>query len=468
MDFIRRNYLIILIVLLSLFLRIYKLNETMQFIPDQGWFYLAARNMLLTGKIPLVGIETSHTWLHHGPLWTYMLGILFAISRFNPVFPAYYMVFLGVLTVGAMYYAASKIFSKRVGLVASLLFAVSPLLVMNSRLPYHTSPIPLFVVILFYLTYLWVKGNPKVFPFIAFLLGVLYNHEITTFVFAIAVGIIFLYGMVKKEEWLKKTVSVKIIFYSLLLFIIPMVPFILYDIGHGYKQTFGFLVWMAYRVVKLPLGFVDKRFSESKTSSSIPEFFSYYKELVFPASSVFSLLILSGSFMSVLYLFLRKRSVPVVLLILFFVISILGLFIHRAPIEADTLLVAPFFIMFLTLLIETLLKSSRFFAVGVSLLVFIVLINSYLLFSTNFFTLPGEFQRISFSDRMKAVDKIIELSQGKKYNIKGKGELSDLPVFLMPYEYLLWWDGHPVSHSPEKTVIQVWEANNTIQISKIK
>src|SRR3989344_1721221 len=55
------------LVILATVLRFYRLSETMTFIGDQGRDYLAARDMLLTGKWPLTGIPSSIPWLHQGP-----------------------------------------------------------------------------------------------------------------------------------------------------------------------------------------------------------------------------------------------------------------------------------------------------------------------------------------------------------------------------------------------------------------
>src|SRR6185312_14686775 len=79
------SFLNLLILFLAAFLLFYKLNEFMSFIGDQGWFYISARDMLLTGQIPLVGITSSHTWLHQGPFWTYLLAFALKIGDYNPV-----------------------------------------------------------------------------------------------------------------------------------------------------------------------------------------------------------------------------------------------------------------------------------------------------------------------------------------------------------------------------------------------
>jgi len=80
----KHHILLFFILLLAIFFRFYKLNQLMIFIGDQGWFYLSAQDMLIHHQIPLVGITSSHVWLHQGPLWTYILAVLFFFFGFNP------------------------------------------------------------------------------------------------------------------------------------------------------------------------------------------------------------------------------------------------------------------------------------------------------------------------------------------------------------------------------------------------
>src|SRR3990167_8971076 len=87
----KENPPLVAILILAFFLRIYKLSDTMHFISDQGLFYLPALDMVLNGKIPLVGPESSHPWIHHGPIFIYLLAIILPIFNFNPIAPAYFL-----------------------------------------------------------------------------------------------------------------------------------------------------------------------------------------------------------------------------------------------------------------------------------------------------------------------------------------------------------------------------------------
>lgn len=462
---------ITVVLLTSLFLRTWKLRQVMQFIADQGWFYLAARDMIVSGTIPLVGNYTSHPWLHHGPLWTYTLGILLYLFHFDPIAPAYFMGILGTITVGVFFTAVSRMFSLRVGVLSVLLYATSPLLVMNSRLPYHTSPIPLFVILLFFMTYLWINGKKYCFSVICFLLAVLYNHEITTFVFAIAIIMVFAYGVVKKKEWIKRTLSKKVIILSLVMFIIPMTPFIMYDVGHGYHQTLGFLAWVIYRIVKAPLGLINNKYiSSGSNPSTVSEFTSYYTQLIFQPSAMVSAVIGVASifftFWSLLQSVFKKVDTQYVILFLFLIVSLLGLFVHRVPIEADTLLIAPFIILLTSLMFLWICRQK--FIPALALILLIIIGNTCFLLLTDFQTKMGVKSKSTFIQKITAVNEVIYLSDNKPYNIVGRGELSDLPVFLDGYKYLLWYKGHPDSSIDQKRKIQVWELGNKIVVKRIK
>lgn len=477
---------IVFIFALSLLLRTYHMSSVMQFIPDQGWFYLSARDMILTGNIPLVGPPTSHPWIHHGPLWTYALAVIFLISNFDPVFPAYFIGVLGSLTVLIFYYCIKRMFGNNTAVLCAILFACAPLIVMNSRIAYHTSPIPFFVILLFFLVYKWLKGAVIVFPIICFLLGVLYNHEITTFVYFICVGILFIYGLFARKIWVQNILKVKILFLSCVSFLIPMTPFIVHDIQNGYGQTLKFLVWVGYRLVKAPLSIFHPSFASSGSNpSTFGEFFTYYSQLVYLPNILIPIVVAAITVLYILfnlkdYIFIKKYAnnfklglytekinTENVLLSLFLGVGFVGLLSHRVPIEADTLLIAPFLIILSAKAIRWI--TNRKFKSALAIVLFISVGNVYYLFYTDFLTQNTKNNRISYSTRLQAIDKIVSVTGEKSYTIVGRGELSSFPVFLMPYEYLLWWKGKPVSKDkPEAQIFEIWEDKSSVKVTKIK
>jgi len=479
LRFNKFTFLLILFLFIGFCLRVDRLSDVMAFMPDMGLFYLPAKEMLINGTIPLVGPETSHPWIHHGAHWIYVLSGLLWLSNFNPVGAAYFIAVLGTITILIFYLVSREMFGKNIAILSAILYATSPLLVMNARIPYHTSPIPFFVIILFYLTFKWIRGGSVwIFPAITFLLGVLYNHEITTFVYAIVIGILLFYGFIKNESWFRKLINPKIILTSIISFIIPMLPFIIYDLKTmEFNQTLRFLVWVGYRIVKFPLSLIDPRFqSPSSGPSTFSEFFSYYNNLIFSESNIIAFGILIVTFIFGLnyfskhFRFDKKRlvkvkkqvSLPFALLFLFLVIGLGGLLTHRVPIEADTLLISPFIILLTTLSIFWMFRNK--FLPALIFIIIISIFNAYMLFSTDYFSNVNGVRNLIYKDKLKASERIVELSKGENYNLIGKGVLSDYPSFTMPYEYLTWWRGNAPSKTNTKLKIIVWEKENEIII----
>ena len=154
-----------LAIVLGAMLRFYHLPSHMPFIGDQAWFYLSARDAFLGRGLPVLGITASITWLHQGALWTYFLVPLIA----HPVLPAIFTSVVGLISI--------YLISILGGWPASLLMAILPLSVLQSRMPYHTSLIPLISIIYFLL----LRRHRD---FLAGLfLGFLYQLHLLTFIF---------------------------------------------------------------------------------------------------------------------------------------------------------------------------------------------------------------------------------------------------------------------------------------------
>lgn len=463
----KENLLVLLIIGLGAFLRFYRLDELMPFIPDQGWFYLSARDMVIKGEIPLVGPPTSHPWIHHGALWTYVLAAILFIFNFNPIPPAYSIALLGAITVWLMYKVSSELFSKRIGLIAAMLFASSPLIVLNSRMPYHTSPIPFFAILLFYSVYKWIKGNVLFFPIISFLAAILYNHELTTFVLVIPIFLFFIYGFWNKEKWARGILDKKVIVLSLITFLIPMTPFVLYDINHGFKQTLGFALWILFRVIRFPIYLFNSSNSSDLLAQYFSEFLMYLKQLIVAPSLMITMLVLSVSVGYLLLLFFKKLTsssldIKTTLVFSYFFIPLLGLFMHRIPIEADILLISPFIILTVSVLFDKIMSSHFFSSIMLVFIPFISLLNIHYLLSTEYLTLKSNERRLTISDQLRATDSIIKIAKGRDYNVIFKGELDFFPAFAMPYEYLLWWKGHSFKKESVDLKIVLWEKDGEI------
>ncbi len=447
------NLLLLLALAAGLILRLYNLQNGMPFIGDQGWFYLSARDMLIYGKIPLVGITSSHIWLHQGPLWTYMLAVVLPIVNFDPLAGAYLTIFLGLATIIFMYKICSEMFSQNVGILASFLYAVSPAVVASDRMPFDPSPIPLFTLLYFYSVYRWLKGSNNFFPLTLFFVAILYNLELATFSLFFPLLLIFLYGLIKRSVWIKSLKNLKIIFYSIAAFLIPMLPVLIYDFYNGFKQTIVFGGWIVYKLA----GFVIHQSSSASSVTGVIDFLiNSISGLILPTFTVLAFALFFFALLFLLIKILKQRVLSDVLLMTFVIFSLGGVLANQVPSQAYLPIIFPFVITITAIFTNFLVLKSRMFY----LLFFILLI-------TNFYSSASLDKKIDLGDRIKAVNKIIALTRGQKYNLIGKGNNSQFESFTMNYRYLLWWKGHPVSSIFEKLKVSVEETNGKIIITKL-
>jgi len=458
----KATMLLAVIFLLGGFFRFFRLSDLMPFIGDQAWFYISARDMLLTGHIPLVGIESSHTWLHQGALWTYLLATVLFISQYNPLSGAYLSVCIDLAAILLFYKVAKTLFSTRVGLVAAALYALSPLVILIARMPYHISPIPFFVLLFILFLYRWMKGSLYSFPLIIAILAVLYNLEIATFLLSAVVFSLLIYGFVTKQSWAKDLLRNKIILLSIVGFCVPMIPMLLYDTFHGFPQTFGFLAWMGYKGLVL-FGYPPVN---ATSPTSWIELLSFYTEqlqrLFFIGNGFVAWSILLGSVIGFGFSLLRDIKNDVIpqnyLIILFLNVILIGGFVlSRTPSVAYLPMLFPGVFLLTALSLELLLsiKKMRFVAIFIISVWFVC--NMYVLINNNYYIDAWKGYGTSYTQRFDAAQKIIKKANQRKYNLIGIGDGSQYKNYMLNYTYLTWRLGNPPVMGKTKVRITVFD-----------
>src|SRR3989344_2873008 len=212
-----------IIITASFTFLIWKFSDSTQFIGDQAWFFISARDALLTGQFPLLGVTTSITWLHQGAVFTYLLIPTLILGNFNPIFGSYLTILFGLLSVILFYFLAKRFFGLLPALLSSAVLATWPFFIYQSRFSYHTAPIPLFTLI--FLTALFHHR----FTIAALFLAFLYQLHLLTFIFwPIYVAV----------------VGSKFRFKYLAVFLFGISPLIL----SGPIQTLGIFAWLVKQV----------------------------------------------------------------------------------------------------------------------------------------------------------------------------------------------------------------------------
>ncbi len=454
------SIILLFLSLFFLFIATYNINKSMVFIGDQAWFYISARDFLINGNFPLVGIASSHTWLHQGPFWTYLLIPFLYLFNFNPISGAYLSIIISIITIYAIYLCTKQIFNKNVAIISTILYATSPLVINFSRMPYHTSPIPIFTVLYIHSLFNWINGNKRYFPLIFLYLGILYNLELATAALWIIFITFFIYGYLKRTSWYKRIMNKDTIFYSLILLLTPMIPMIYYDFHNGFPQTLKFIIWIGYKLVSFIIPFKNDLITENiNIFSQFNYFFMYFKNLIFPMSNLIAGIIFLLSLLYFIYLSKDyKKNKSIILLLAWIFFSFTGIILSKTLSDAYMPIVFPAFVILTAVFYKKIISISKIF--GITLILLTITLNTYSIFNSKKF-LNNDLER-----KINASKKIISDSKNRNFIITGKGEGSKFRSFIMPYEYLLWWLGKTNLEKNQELKYYIEERGDKIIITK--
>ena len=212
LDWILKNEIefaiLVLILAIAAFLRLWRISEYMTFLGDEGRDAIVVKSLITKGHILFIGPVTSVGNMYLGPLYYYMMAPFLAIWRLDPVGPAVMVALIGIATVFLVYLCGRLFFSKEAGLFTASLYAVAPVVISYSRFSWNPNPMPFFalltVLFLFWTlktkNYLWLLGVGVSFAF------VLQMHYLGALLIPLLAGgwIFLLWELIGKKRPLKK------------------------------------------------------------------------------------------------------------------------------------------------------------------------------------------------------------------------------------------------------------------------
>lgn len=226
--------ILILILLLGLFFRIYKLEIFYPWGHDQDLFAWIAKDILIDHNFRLIGQETSIIGVFIGPLFYYLVAVSFALFNMNPLSAALVTTIVSLATIISIYWVFNKFFGRSVGLIGTFLYAISPGTVFLDRWVVPTQPTILWSVWFLYVLFSLLKGNYQVLIPLSILLGLIWHVHIAFIPLLILLPVAFILSKVKIQtvRYSKKTLAV-----SLLIMVTLLAPFFLFEARHGFQQT---------------------------------------------------------------------------------------------------------------------------------------------------------------------------------------------------------------------------------------
>lgn len=138
---------LLLIIFIAGFLRLYRISEYMTFLGDEGRDALVINRILVDHDFPLLGPPMSVGNIYLGPLYYYMMSLAMALLWLEPAAAAGMVALIGVGTVVLIFYLARVWFGIFPAILASFAYAISPITIIYSRSSWNPNPMPFFALL---------------------------------------------------------------------------------------------------------------------------------------------------------------------------------------------------------------------------------------------------------------------------------------------------------------------------------
>lgn len=122
---LKKNISLLIIIILGLTLRVYKLGEAFPFDFDQEIPAIAAYDFFINRKLTLIGQELSFKGFFLGPLHNWIQFIPYGLCNLKPDCVPFFYITIGIVTIVILYLVLKKIFDNKIATIASAIYAIS-------------------------------------------------------------------------------------------------------------------------------------------------------------------------------------------------------------------------------------------------------------------------------------------------------------------------------------------------------
>ena len=211
----------------ALFLRLYRISDLLGFWYDQGRDALVIWDLVHKGKLFLIGPTTGLAGVFRGPWYYYLITPFYWLGKGNPAVPAAFLALTTVLAIYVIFRVARKFFGSLPAYLFLLISSFSFAFINSSR--WLSNPTPMFLIsALYFLGFLRVieKKNWGWY-LVALMSGMAMQFGSAAELFYVPAAIVFV--LLNK----KLAPSFKTIILSIIIFAIPFLPQIFFDVRHG-------------------------------------------------------------------------------------------------------------------------------------------------------------------------------------------------------------------------------------------
>ena len=419
-KFFNKHWLLILIVILGSFFRLYRIDGYMEFLGDQGRDVYIIRDLFKHGNLFFIGPQTSIGNMYLGPFFYYLIAPALLLANFNPVGPAVFIALINIATIILIYFIAQKWFTRSVGYISAFLFAISPVVIKYSNFIWNPNIMPFFALLFiffFFEAILSKKYQYFIYAALSFVM-VINSHYLGLALLPLPAIYWFfrLYQLIKSKSKQIKPFLINTLF-AFIVFIISLTPQLLFDLKHDGQNIKALIHFFTYRETTVNI-------KPYKAIPELPVIFNQVNSDLLAGRNLQMGIIISSVFALLLALFLIKDKQDKTK---FWVISgwyfcgLVALALYKQHIYAHY-----FAFLFPAVFILIGILINRFKFIGAVLFLFI----AYLSFSNNPFKWSPNNQ---LTTTKSITDSILQKSDGQNFNFALLAKQNYDP----PYRYYL-------------------------------
>lgn len=438
-KYFHKNPLLLLILLITLFFRLYKAKELFLYSHDQdliGWFI---KDVVENKHIRLIGQETSSQGMFVGPLFYYLLIPFYVLFSMDPIAGIYAVAVFSLFGAFSFYYIFDKIFGKIAGYIASFIYATNFFIIQNGREVNPTQP-TVFVWSLWYFYALWgiLNGKKYAYLLLGFLIGLVWHINMTLILLLPLAGLAILLS--------KKKFEYRNLVKGIIVLVATSIPLILFEIRHGFIQTRA-----------LFLSLITDR---GAVVSGVAKF---ERTLHLAAKNVHALLLPPINNMNFIYSFIFLLFIIIVLLykkilekeivwiLAAWLISYIGFFSIYSMTLSEYYLngMQSIWMVSLVMFFTVLISKNHTKRLGVILLALFTLLNIY-----RFFTQPVN--KSGYLEKRALIAEIKKDAESRGYPCVAVSYITK-PGYNFGYRYFFWQEkmhvNQPKSESPVYSIV---------------
>lgn len=225
-----------LILVLGLIFLTFGFKYTFSWAHDHDLYSWIAKDIIVNHHWRLTGQITSVDGVFIGPLYYYLIAIVYAIFKMNPLSAIVVTTFVGLASILSIYFVIKEFWGKRAAELGAFLMATSTGIALYQRWSVPTQPAILWSIWFIYVLLKSIQGDKRILWIYGLLLGLVYHVHIALLPILPLPIIAYLLSGDSIIKLLSK-IKFKEYFIFVLIFFIFSSPFWMFEVKHNWSQV---------------------------------------------------------------------------------------------------------------------------------------------------------------------------------------------------------------------------------------